>query len=113
MKGLFSHIDRAAALFESCRGGRCGSILYSTKAIADAERGDLEGARKALENSELLLRLIAKHDWVAAHHLAKAWLARLSGEDFRADAERAASEYEENGFPLRAAWIREKFGVTE
>ena len=111
MEGLFSHIDRAAALFESCRGGRCGSILYSTKAIADAERGDFEGARKALENSELLLRLIAKRDWIAAHNLAKAWTARLSGGDFSCDAMTAAKQYGENGFPLRADWIRKKFGL--
>ncbi len=113
LAGLYSHIVRAAALFESCRGGRCGSILYSTKAIADAERGDLAGARKSLENSELLLRLVAKHDWISAHHLAKAWIAKLNGEDFHADAVTAARRYAENGFSPRAAWIREKFGITE
>ena len=112
LEGLYSHIDRAAALFESCRGGRCGSILYSTKAIADAERGDLGGARKSLENSELLLRLVARRDWISAHHLAKAWIARLSGEDYLADAVTAARRYAESGFSPRAAWIREKFGIT-
>ena len=109
MDEFFQHIDRAAALFESCRGGRCGSILYSTKAIADAERGDAEGARRALGISERLLRLVPKKDWRASHSLAKAWAALKSDGDFREEAAAAARLYEENGFPSRAAWIRKKF----
>ncbi|MEG1799036.1 MAG: AAA family ATPase, partial [Synergistaceae bacterium] len=36
------YIDKASSFFESCQGGRCGSILYSLKAVSEAQRGRMD-----------------------------------------------------------------------
>lgn len=108
---FFAHIDHAASIFESCRGGRCGAILYSTKAIADAERGSFESACTALKNSELLLQTIAKQDWIASNYLAKAWIAYKKGGNYSKDTAKAIQIYNEIGFAPRAAWVKSKFGL--
>ena len=113
MEGLFRNIDIAASLFESCRGGRCGSILYSTKAIADTERGRFDAAHKALEDSALLLSHVAKRDWVSTHKMAEAWLAKAEGRDFENTALEAMRRFSANGFELRAGMIKEKFCLQQ
>ena len=113
MPEFFRQIDDAVSLFESCRGGRCGSILYSLKAIADAERLDFAGAKRAYEKAELLIKHVPRIEWMAAQHLAAAWIARLSGYDAVDDAAIAVKLYEKIGFTLRARAIREKFALTQ
>ncbi|MEG1823387.1 MAG: AAA family ATPase [Cloacibacillus sp.] len=113
MPELFRQIDDAVSLFESCRGGRCGSILYSLKAIADAERLNFAGAKRAYEKAELLIKHVPRIEWMAAQHLAAAWIARLSGYDASDDAAMAVKLYEKIGFTLRARAIREKFALAQ
>ena len=73
---MYRHIDTGHALFESCRGGRCGSLLYSLKAIGDARRGKYAESLDALKKGEILAA-IGKSTWQAAQLFASAWLARL------------------------------------
>ena len=118
---LYRHIDEAVSLFEGCRGGRCGSMLYSLKAIADAERGRLDEAELALKRAELFLSGVARKEWTAAQHLAKAWFASKAAAQgkrtkaaYRASAaehaKKSAALYRECGMGLRSLWIEEKFG---
>ena len=74
---MYKHIYEGATLFERCQGGRCGSVLYSLKALADATRGDYDEALRALEIGELLSAPIRKHSWVAVHLMAKAYLGEM------------------------------------
>lgn len=71
---LFHHVDKGVSLFESCQGGRCGSMLYSLKAIAEAQRGNTSNAIAALAKGEIFLKSIARKEWLAAQYLAKAWV---------------------------------------
>ncbi len=76
---FFHHVDTGVCLFESCQGGRCGSMLYSLKAIAEAQRGNTSNAIAALNKGEIFLKSIARKEWLAAQYLAKAWvLSRMS-----------------------------------
>lgn len=53
---FFHHVDTGVCLFESChQGGRCGSMLYSLKAIAEAQRGNTSNAIAALNKGEIFL----------------------------------------------------------
>lgn len=74
---MYHHIDSGSALFERATGGRCGSLLYSLKAIGDAERGKTESALVSLEKGEKLVS-IGKKTWRAAQLMAKAWIARMA-----------------------------------
>ena len=119
------HIDDGVALFESSEGGHCGSLLYSLKAMLDAERGDEEGAIAALRKGDFLCA-IGKRSWRAAQAMAYAWVARLAeggdltGESLRGGfAERSeayarvsADLYEEIGATQRANCVRRSFGLN-
>lgn len=70
------HIETGVKLFESSRGGHCGSILYSLKAICDARQGRAEDALQSLRNADFL-SAIGKKTWCAAQHMAKAWIGRM------------------------------------
>ena len=127
MSLLFRHIDDAVSLFESCRGGRCGSMLYSIKAIADAERGRQESAERSIERAEIFLKDVSRKQWLATQYLAKAWLLSKSSKNKKTQqknsrspwgsteelALRSAALYEECGFIDRAKWIRKKFNCGD
>lgn len=54
-------------------------MLYSLKAIAEAQRGNTSNAIAALNKGEIFLKSIARKEWLAAQYLAKAWvLSRMS-----------------------------------
>ena len=109
---LYKHIDKAVSMFENCRGGRCDSTLYSLKAIADAERGDQEGARKALDRAEILLGAVATKQWAATQLLAKAWTGAKAAADsdaVRKNASEAARLFRQCGLNLRAELVERKF----
>jgi DNA-binding SARP family transcriptional activator len=74
---VYSNIDTGAALFESSRGGHCGSLLYSLKAICDAKRGNPAAALTSLRNADFL-SAIGKKTWCAAQLMAKAWIASMA-----------------------------------
>ena len=123
MQLLSHHIDKAVSLFESCRGGRCGSMLYSIKAIADAERVQPEQTERSIERAEIFLKDVSRKQWTATQYLAKAWLlSKLSKNkkillknkirSWGSSEElglRSATLYEECGFRHRGEWIRKKF----
>ncbi len=127
MSLLFRHIDKAVSLFESCRGGRCGSMLYSIKAIADAERDQPEQADRSIERAEIFLKDVSRKQWMATQYLAKAWLLSKSSKNKKIlpknynrswespeePALRSAALYEECGFRHRGEWIRKKFGCND
>ena len=71
------HIDAGVNLFESARGGHCTSILYSLKAISDAEDGNLNEAIRSLKKADFLSR-IGKKSWCAVQLMAKAWVSMIS-----------------------------------
>ena len=122
-RALFeAHVRKGAELFESSKGGHCTSLLYSLKAICDADAGDAEGALDSLRKADFL-SAIGKKSWHAAQYMAKAWTAaaveegRLDGAPF-ADAlgrpaaryaEEAARAYREIGAEGRAEFIEKKF----
>lgn len=121
---LCLHIDKAVSLFESCRGGRCGSMLYSIKSIADTERGELDLAKRSIERAEIFLKDVPRKQWIATQYLAKAlFLSKLSKSRqslMRKDcaswgppeelALNSAAMYEECGYKSRADRIRTRFG---
>lgn len=122
---MCAHIDTGFELFESCRGGHCGSILYSLKAICDAERGRAEDALISLRKADFLSS-IGKKTWRAAQYMAKAWVADMT-ENGRIDdapfagylespaascAKAAAELYTEVGATKRADFVRKKFRVN-
>lgn len=120
---LCHHIDKAVSLFESCRGGRCGSMLYSIKAIADAERKDLVSSNRSIESAEIFLKDVSRKRWIATQFLAKAWLLSKSSKNKKTSqgknikiggspealALESAILYEECGFKQRADWIKKRF----
>ena len=77
---MYSQIDKAVNLFESCQGGRSGSMMYSLKAVADAERGDMDSAVRSLENAEIFLNAVARKQWKATQYMAKAWVVSKMDE---------------------------------
>ncbi len=83
---MYKHIYEGAAIFERCQGGRCGSVLYSLKAIADATRGDYDEALRSIGMGELLSAPIRKHSWVAVHLMAKAYLGEMKEQGLLPDA---------------------------
>lgn len=127
MSLLFRHIDKAVSLFESCRGGRCGSMLYSIKAIADAERGQPEPAERSIERAEIFLKDVSRKQWTATQYLAKTWLLSKASKNKKLPhkkyknlwgstkelAGKSAMLYEECGFTDRSKWIRKKFGCND
>ncbi len=124
---LFRHIDKAISLFESCRGGRCGSMLYSIKSIADSERGKYEPAERSIERAEIFLKDVSRKQWRATQYLAKAWLLSKSSKNKKILQKnnkfswgstkelslRSAALYEECGLRHRAEWIRKKFNCGD
>ncbi len=120
---FYRHIDKAVSLFESCRGGRCGSMLYSIKAIADAERKDFASSEKSVEKAEIFLKDVSRKQWTATQYLAKAWLLSKTSKNKKliqkknkeswGSAEelavKSAMLYEECGFTDRTEWIRKRF----
>lgn len=121
---MYQHIDSGSTLFESCQGGRCGSLLYSLKAIREARRGMTTAALASLEKGDKLAA-IGKKTWRAAQLMAKAWVAELKGKDQieSRDFENLLAEppsfyassaimlYEEIGAVKRASFLRKKFGL--
>lgn len=121
---MFEHIYRGVETFERCQGGRCGSILYSLKSIADAKQGRYDDAYRSLEIGERLSAPIRKRSWIAVHAMAKALLAQMleegalppqfnailkgSSKDYGAEA---AQIYSEIPVPHRVALIKETFGL--
>ena len=125
MDMMYRHIDRGAEIFEKCQGGRCGSILYSLKAIADAKRGDYQKALSSLEIGELLSDPIQKKSWIAVHAMAKAYLAVMKEEgllpaEFDKILTKSAKSYieEASGIyallhaPYRQRMIEDRFNMT-
>ena len=118
------HIDEGATLFESCRGGHCGSLLYSLKAILEARAGRTEDVRTSLEKGDWL-SAIGKRSWRAAQLMAKAWaasmaergtldgkrLGALSLRPSRLYAEESAALYAAIGAEARARFVRRQFGL--
>ncbi|MEG1824939.1 MAG: AAA family ATPase [Cloacibacillus sp.] len=126
MEMFYKNIYRGAEIFEKCQGGRCGSILYSLKSIADGLQGRYEEAYRSLEIGELLSEPIRKHSWIAAHAMAKACLAKMFEEgalppEFCNILKRTAKEYAREAVaiytkmsvPHRVNTLCEKFGLTE
>jgi hypothetical protein len=118
---LFSHIDAGSAFFDISRGGRCGSMFYSLKAIRDARLGMESEALEALRLGEKLSS-IGKRTWRAPQLMACAWIAQMkengevgsmfeefpsrSSTDYALSAERL---YREMGAAGRAGLIAQKF----
>jgi DNA-binding SARP family transcriptional activator/tetratricopeptide (TPR) repeat protein len=75
---LYDHVDKGIEIFERSRGGRCGSILYSMKAIVDARRGNFEQARRSLERGDILCNPIRKRSWSAVQAMAKTYVAAIA-----------------------------------
>ena len=95
---MYKHIYRGVEIFEKCQGGRCGSILYSLKAIADVKQGRYMDALKSIETGELLSYPIKKKSWIAVHVMAKAYLAEakengLLPSEFSSILTKSAMEY--------------------
>lgn len=119
---LYRHIRLGASLFESSKGGHCTSLLYSLKAICDAEEGLAEEALISLKKADFLSS-IGKKSWHAAQYMAQAWTAslikkgRLGAEPFKGYfkepperyAELAASLYSEIGAEGRSRFIAGRF----
>ena len=119
------HIGEGATLFESCRGGHCSSLLYSLKAILEAQDGRTEEVRTSLEKGDWL-SAIGKRSWCAAQLMAKAWIAsmiergELDGEALttptprtsRSYAGESAALYDAIGAAGRAQFVRRRFGVA-
>jgi hypothetical protein len=98
-------------------------MLYSIKAIADAERVQPEQAERSIERAEIFLKDVSRKQWTATQYLAKAWLlSKLSKNkkillknkirSWGSSEElglRSATLYEECGFRHRGEWIRKKF----
>ncbi len=117
------HIEEGVTLFESCRGGHCGSLLYSLKAILDARDNRPDDVRTSLEKGDRL-SAIGKRSWCAAQLMAKAWAASMA-ERGELDGERlgplpgtpqsyageSAALYSAIGAERRARFVRRTFGV--
>ena len=124
-EGAARHVERATELFERCQGGRSGSMLYSLKALMEGKAGHHAEALTALERGELLCAPIRKKSWSSVHLLAKALLGERMERDPRAReawggvltrpardyAREAASLFDALGARLRAASLRERFGL--
>lgn len=118
------HIEEGTTLFESCRGGHCGSLLYSLKAILEAQDGRADEVRAALEKADWL-SAIGKRSWRAAQLMAKAWAAsrvgrgELNGGRLGALLSRTPQSYAEESAALyaaigaagRARFVRRTFGL--
>lgn len=92
-----SHIKIGAELFETCRGGICGSALYSLKCIAEAREGRYGDALRSIEVSELISS-IKKKSWRSVHLMAKAYLAEMKDKgilpkEFDSVVVRSSEEY--------------------
>ena len=124
MEMMFENIYRGTKVFERCQGGRCGSILYSLKSIADAEQKRYDDAYRSLEIGELLSAPIRKHSWISVHAMAKAYLAKMLEEgglppqfnkilkkSSKEYAEEAVSIYAKIPVPHRVRMLRERFGL--
>ena len=99
---VYEHIDKAVLLFEECRGGRSGSMLYSIKAIADALRGRTASSILAAEHAEIFLKAVARKEWLATQYLAKAHIVSLMKKKDR-------EKYKDSILaPLSAAFWAEK-----
>jgi len=83
MQHMYSYIDKAVSLFEGCQGGRSGPMMYSLKAIADSERGNIDSAVQAIEHAEIFLSAVARKQWMATQCMAKAWVVSKMDEDSR------------------------------
>lgn len=117
-----SHLRKGVELFESSKGGHCTSLLYSLKAICDAEEGRAGAAFDSLQKADFL-SAIGKKSWHAAQYMAKAWIAaavaqgRLDGAVFagaldsaaESYARMAARAYSEIGAKGRSEFIARKF----
>ncbi len=108
MDEFFEYADEGTNLFESYKGGRCGYKLYSLKAIADIERFDYAGAKRAAEKAKILLTAVNRSEGKALYHLAQAWNSELSVEERRGEAKISADIYRQIGFTSRAEWIEKK-----
>ena len=98
-------------------------MLYSIKAIADAERKDLVSSNRSIESAEIFLKDVSRKRWIATQFLAKAWLLSKSSKNKKTSqgknikiggspealALESAILYEECGFKQRADWIKKRF----
>ncbi len=120
------HVDRGIEIFERSQGGRCGSILYSLKAIADARRGRMEEAFSALHRADALCSPIRKKSWTAVQAMAKALVGeeeRKGGREaeFAARFGKSAAEFASEAAGLyrtipvhhRVKALEEGFGVRQ
>lgn len=120
------YIDKASSFFESCQGGRCGSILYSLKAVSEAHKGRMDLAIAALSAGEIFLRSVARKEWLAAQCMAKAVVTSKMTEAERAVypdrelislspqewAQMAASLFEKCGYLRRSEWLVGNFAYA-
>lgn len=124
MDMMCDHIYRGTELFEKCQGGRCGSILYSLKSIADARQGRYADSLRSLEIGELLSSPIKKKSWTAVHAMAKAYLSEMKENallpaEFDRILTKSAKEYAEEAISLysqmpaqyRVKTLMDKFGL--
>jgi DNA-binding SARP family transcriptional activator/tetratricopeptide (TPR) repeat protein/AAA+ ATPase superfamily predicted ATPase len=126
MDMMYEHIYKGAEIFEKCQGGRCGSILYSLKAIADAKQGKYDQALRSLEIGELLSSPIRKRSWIAVHAMAKACLAEMKENHLlpsefdnilvksaREYSDEAAEIYSQIPVPHRQKMLEGKIGLSK
>lgn len=112
------HIREGVLQFERSQGGHCCSILYSLKAVCDAQSGDFKEAIRSLMKADFLAA-IGKRSWCAAQLMAKGWVGKLAAEsaivvpgylekpwDYYAKA--AVKLYEDFGAVRRAERIRKE-----
>lgn len=117
------HVADGIALFERTRGGHCGSLLYSLRALDAARQGLAADAVQALRTADGLAS-IGKNSWCAAQWMAKAFVSRMmerreldDGDGLRAYFDSASGAYAEAaemlyrriGAETRAASIRREF----
>lgn len=124
MDMMHKNIYLGATIFERCQGGRCGSILYSLKSIADAEQRHYEDAYRSLEIGERLSTPIKKNSWISVHAMAKAHLAKMLEEgelptEFNKILKKSSKEYAQEAIatyakipvPHRVKMLKDKFNV--
>ncbi len=118
------HIKIGAELFEKCRGGICGSALYSLKCIADAREGRYHDALRSIEISELISS-IKKKSWRSVHLMAKAYLAEMKDKgilpkEFDSVVVKSSEEYAKEAAAMcrdignlhRFHAIEKRFGIS-
>ena len=99
-------------------------MLYSLKAIADAERGRYDDAYRSVEIGELQAEPVQKRSWTAEQAMTRAYLAKMLEEgelppqfskimkkSAREYAYEAAAIYSKIPVPHRVKMLKEVFGI--